>query len=149
MDIKKIGKIIFPVCKGGFKCKMMWRIPKSWSQCSTMLTFWEIGSFLKKMAKWGLWQKTINFFIKLPISQKLSVVVHRDQLFWIPRIILHQKHSFSTGNNFFFNFFNTKMTFLPLLSQRPWLTHIYLNLAHPKQVLHKLGRFFYYLNIIK
>ena len=111
MDIKKIGKIIFPVCKGGFLCKMMWRIPKSWSQCSTMLTFWEIGSFLKKMAKWGLWQKTINFFIKLPISQKLSVVVHRDQLFWIPRIILHQKHSFSTGNNFFSIFLIQKWRF--------------------------------------
>ena len=33
---------------GWFWCKMMRGIQKSWSQCSTMLTFWEIKSFLKK-----------------------------------------------------------------------------------------------------
>ena len=81
-------------------------------------------------------------FRKLPISQKVSVVEHWDQLFWIPRIILHQKHPLRTGKKFFFNFFNTKMTVLPLMSQQPWQTHIYLNLGSPKHVLHKLGLFF-------
>ncbi len=80
-------------------------------------------------------------FLKLPISQKVSVVEHWDQLFWIPRIILHQKHPLQTGKKIFFNFFNTKMTFLLLLSQQPWQTHIYLNLGSPKRVLNKLGLF--------
>ena len=33
---------------------------------------------------------------KLPISQKVSIVELWDQLFWIPRVILHQKHPLST-----------------------------------------------------
>ena len=41
--------------------------------------------------------------------------------FLIPCIILHQKHPLGTIKKFVFNFFHTKMTFLPLWSQRPWL----------------------------
>ena len=51
--------------------------------------------------------KTI-FFRKVPIWLKVSIVEHWDQLFWIPRIILHQKHSLPTEKNFIFNFFTKK-----------------------------------------
>ena len=44
-------------------------------------------------------------FRKLPISQKLSIVERQDQLFWIPRIILHQNHSLPTGKKFLKFFF--------------------------------------------
>ena len=43
-------------------------------------------------------------FRKLPISQKLSVVEQWDQHFWIPRIILHQKHLLPTRKMFFLTF---------------------------------------------
>ena len=46
--VKKSKNNFFFVSKGCFWCKMMRGIQKSWSQCSTMLTFWEIKSFLKK-----------------------------------------------------------------------------------------------------
>ena len=52
------------------------------------------------------------FFRKLPISQKVSIVEHWDQVFWIPRLILHQKHPLLTEKTFFFNLFNTKMIIL-------------------------------------
>ena len=38
---------------------------------------------------------------KLPISQKVSTLELWDQLFWIPRIILHQKHPLPTRKNNF------------------------------------------------
>ena len=55
----------FPVDNERSWCKLMQGIQKSWSQCSMMLNFWEIRSFLKKMAGWDLWQKT-----KKPSFQK-------------------------------------------------------------------------------
>ena len=47
--IKKTKKCFFLVSKGCFWCKMRGGIQKSWSRCSTTLTFCEIGTFLKKM----------------------------------------------------------------------------------------------------
>ena len=38
---------------------------------------------------------------KRPISQKVSTLELWDQLFWIPRIILHQKHPLPTRKNNF------------------------------------------------
>ena len=107
--VKKSKKIFFLVQKGCFWCKMMWWIQKSWSQCSTMLTFWEIRSFpkngwLRFVAKNN---KTI-FFRKVAISLKVSVVEHWDQLFWIPPLILHQKHPFRTKKKQFFRFLSQK-----------------------------------------
>ena len=58
-------------------------------------------------------------FRKLPISQKLSIVERQDQLFWIPRIILHQNHSLPTGKKFLKFFFYTKMIFLKIRQKRP------------------------------
>ena len=46
--VKKSKEKFCFVSKGCFWCKMMRGIQKSWSQCSTMLPFWEIRSFLKK-----------------------------------------------------------------------------------------------------
>ena len=46
---KKTKKCFFLVSKGCFWCKMRGGIQKSWSRCSTILTFCEIGTFLKKM----------------------------------------------------------------------------------------------------
>ena len=51
--------------------------------------------------------KTI-FFRKVPISLKVSVVEYRDQLFRIPRIILHQKHPLLTSKKIFFVFLSLK-----------------------------------------
>ena len=65
--------------------------------------FWKNG-WLRFVAKNN---KTI-FFRKVPIWLKVSIVEHWDQLFWIPRIILHQKRSLPTGKNFIFNFFTKK-----------------------------------------
>ena len=38
---------------------------------------------------------------KRPISQKVSTLELWDQLFWIPRVILHQKHPLPTRKNNF------------------------------------------------
>ena len=63
--------------------------------------------------------KTI-FFRKVAILLKVSVVEYWDQLFWIPRTILDQKH----------------------LLPQPYQTHIHLDVARPKHMLYELGRFF-------
>ena len=102
---------------------------------------WE---FSKKMAKWDLWQKKQQnrFFQKSPNFSKSKR--HRAQ----GPTFLDYSHHFTSKTLITkwkkkcFQFFHTKMTFLPFLSQRPWQIHIYLNLARPKRVLHKLGRFF-------
>ena len=44
------------------------------------------------------------------------MVEHWDQLFWIPRIILHEKRL----EKILFLIFLLKKTILPLLSQQPW-----------------------------
>ncbi len=75
-----------------------------------MLIFWAIRSYLKKIEGWDLWQKNNKtiFFRKVPILLKVSVVEYWDQLFWIPRIILHRKRSLTTRKKFIFNFFTQK-----------------------------------------
>ena len=104
----------------------------------------KLGLFWKKMVLLFFCHKSQPsiFFRNLLISQKVSIVEHWDQLFWIPRIILHQNHPLLTRKNFFFRFFNKNMTFSLFVSQQPYQTHIHLDLGRPKHVLHKLGRFF-------
>ena len=68
------------------------------------------------LRNWKFSKKMIFLFFAKnptqPFSQKVSVAEHWDQVFWIPRIILHQKHPLLTEKTFFFNLFNTKMIIL-------------------------------------
>ena len=90
-----------------------------------------------------------HFFRKLLISQKVSIVEHWDQLFWIPRIILHQKHPLLTKKKLFFDFLTSK-----------WLFHFFCHNYHIRPIYTSTSRvlniccmswvdFFYFLYIKK
>ena len=140
-DIKP-KTIFLLVSKGCFWCKMRGGIRKSGPNALQCLLLAKMGLFWKRWFCCFLAQISASYFFrKLVISQKVSIVEHWDQLFWIPRIILHQIHPLLTKKIFFW-IFNKYMTFLLFLSQQPYKTYIHLDLGRPKHVLHKLGRFF-------
>ena len=118
----KNHKKIFLVSKGCFWCKTMQGIQKSWSQCSTILTFWEIRSFLKKWLAEICGKKQQNhIFQKSPNFAKIK---HCRALG--PAFLGFSLHFTSKTLNIdlkkiCFQFFHSKGTFLPLLSQQPWL----------------------------
>ena len=107
--------------KGCFWCKMMRGIQKSWSQCSTMLTFWEIKSFLKKWLaeicgkkqQNHLFQKNRNFAKSKRCRVLGPTFLDSSLHFTSKTLIIDWKNSY-------FQFFHSKGTFLPLLSQQPW-----------------------------
>ena len=119
--VKKSKNKFFLVSKGCFGCKMMRGIQKSWSQCSMMLNFWEIRSFLKKMAGWDLWQKTTK-----PSFQKSPNFAKSKRCRALGPTFLDSLHQFTSRTliidwkKIHFRFFHSKRTFLPLLSQQPW-----------------------------
>ena len=119
--VKKSKKNFFLVNKGCFWCKMMRGIQKSWSQCSTMLTFWEIKSFLKKWLaeicgkkqQNHLFQKSRNFAKSKRCRVLGPTFLDSSLHFTSKTLIIDWKKSY-------FQFFHSKGTFLPLLSQQPW-----------------------------
>ena len=72
----------------------------------------KLGLFWKRWFCCFLPQISANqFFRKLLISQKVSIVEHWDQLFWIPHIILHQKHPLLTKKKIFLDFLTCRWLF--------------------------------------
>ena len=101
--VKKSKNNFFLVNKGCFWCKMMRGIQKSWSQCSTMLTFWEIRSFLKKWPAEVCAKKQRNcLFQKSSNFAKNKRCRAWGPLFRIPPLTLHQKPPLLTRKKLFF-----------------------------------------------
>ena len=121
LHVKKSKKIFFLVSKGCFWCKMMWGIQKSWSQCSTILTFWEIRSFLKKWLAEICGKKQQNhLFHKSPNFSKIMLRRALGPTFLDFLLHFTSKTLIIDWKKSYFHFFHSKGTFLPLLSQQPW-----------------------------
>ena len=116
--VKKSKKNSFMVSKGCFWCKTMQEIQKSGSQCSMILTFWWISSFLEKWLAEICSGKQQN-----QKSPNFAKIKHCRALG--PTFLDFSLHFTSKTLNidlkkFYFQFFHSKGTFLPLLSQQPW-----------------------------
>ena len=147
--VKKSKENFFLLAKGVFDVKWCGESKKVGPNALRCFPFEKSGVFWKNgwlrfVAKNN---KTI-FFRKVPIWLKVSMVEHWDQLFWIPRIILHQKRSLPTGKNFIFNFLLKKTT-LPLLSQQPWSILWFLHLHSKTRLLPAFFIFSWCLENIK
>ena len=121
LHVKKSKKNFFLVSKGCFWCKTMQGIQKSWSQCSTILTFWEIRSFLKKWLAEICGEKQQNhLFQKSPNFAKIKHCRALGPTFLDFSLHFTSKTLNIDLKKIYFQFFHLKGTFLPLLSQQPW-----------------------------
>ena len=117
--VKDSKKNIFLVDKGCFGWEMMRGIQKCWSQCSMMLTFWEIRSFPKKWLAEICGKKQQNY-----LFQKSRNFAKSKRCRALGPTFLDSSHHFTSitliidWKRFYFQFFHSKRTFLPLLSEQ-------------------------------
>ena len=78
----------------------VWGWLKNWTYLFIFMGFIEFLPLVVVFAHFAHFGGQQSHF-KRPISQKVSTLELWDQLFWIPRIILHQKHPLPTRKNNF------------------------------------------------
>ena len=92
--VKKSKENFFLLAKGVFDVKWCGESKKVGPNALRCFLIEKLGVFWKN--GWLRFVAKIIFFRKIPISQKVSVVEHRDQIFLLPPLILHQKHPLLT-----------------------------------------------------